>query len=569
MGQLVRQSGINTIGEVPWATHFCQFYETKQDLIDILVPYFRTGLESNEFCVWVTSEDLSTDEALTALSEAIPNFDKCIERGQIEVFPYDTWYIQDGGFDQERVLGGWVGKLNHGLSMGYDGIRISGNTCWLEKADWDDFATYENTINDVIGDYNMLVLCTYSLNKCGASEIAEVVGSHQFALITRDGKWETIETSDYKQSKELLRKERDFTSAILDTAGCLVAVLDTDGRIVRFNNACEQTTGYSVSEVVGRRFWDFLLLPEDVQPVREYFYKILKGKYPSNGENHWVTRNGDQRLISWSNTAITANDGSVAYVIATGIDVTERRRAEEALRSQLHALQQALLPAKPAVPKGYTLASIYLPAFEGQEIGGDFYDVFTTMDGRTAILIGDVSGKGIDAASFAAAARNTIRAFTYDSPCCGEAMTHANAVLCAQQTGRDVRFATAFLLVLDPKTGHISYSAAGHPPAVIRRADGSIEFLVSKHMPVGIMNYEYDDQESHLSPGDKIVLYTDGISESRQASVLFGLEGIERVLSEQGDARPDDLVDRLLHTAREWAGGRVTDDTAVILIERS
>ncbi len=125
-----------------------------------------------------------------------------------------------------------------------------------------------------------------------------------------------------------LQQERDLISALLDTAGALVVVLDREGHIVRFNRACERLTGYSFAEVQGRCLWDFLLLPAEVAPVRAVFESLRAGQFPSEYENYWVTRDGARRLVEWKNTALVNTAGQVGYVIATGIDITERRQAE-------------------------------------------------------------------------------------------------------------------------------------------------------------------------------------------------------------------------------------------------
>ncbi len=126
----------------------------------------------------------------------------------------------------------------------------------------------------------------------------------------------------------------------MDTAGSLVVVLDLQGRIVRFNRACEQATGFSFAEVDGRPFWDVLLLPEEAEEVRGIFRNLATGRCPNAHENYWVARDGSRRLISWSNTALVDDSGSVEYVIGTGVDITERRRAEEALRQANAELEQ-------------------------------------------------------------------------------------------------------------------------------------------------------------------------------------------------------------------------------------
>ncbi len=137
---------------------------------------------------------------------------------------------------------------------------------------------------------------------------------------------------DPLQAIEALRQERDLVSAILDTADALVVVLDPQGLIVRFNRACERMTGYAFDDVSGRCFWDLFLIPEEVVPVKAVFAELQAGRFPNRYENFWLTKSKGRRLIAWSNTALLDGAGAVTYVIATGIDITERQQAEEALR---------------------------------------------------------------------------------------------------------------------------------------------------------------------------------------------------------------------------------------------
>lgn len=202
----LRKTGIEILGDAPWGTHVCQFYKTKQDLIDVLVPYFKAGLENNEFCMWVTSEPLNAKEAGEALRGAVPDLEMYLDKGQIEILPYDEWYIKDGVFDMDRVLDGWVDKLNRALSKGYDGLRLTGNTFWLEEKNWDSFVKYENIVNSVIGKYSILAICAYSLERCGASEVMEVISSHQRAMIRKEGKWSIIESAELKKSRQETEK---------------------------------------------------------------------------------------------------------------------------------------------------------------------------------------------------------------------------------------------------------------------------------------------------------------------------------------------------------------------------
>ena len=141
----------------------------------------------------------------------------------------------------------------------------------------------------------------------------------------------TRDVTEQKKAEENLKKERDFVSTVLDTVGAIVLVLDRDGRIARFNRACELVSGYSLEEVQGRFVWDFLLPPEQVEGVKKVFSTLTSGMFPNKYENYWVAKDGQRKLIAWTNTALFAADGSVEYVIPTGIDVTEHRKAEVAL----------------------------------------------------------------------------------------------------------------------------------------------------------------------------------------------------------------------------------------------
>lgn len=133
-----------------------------------------------------------------------------------------------------------------------------------------------------------------------------------------------------------MRKERDFIKSVVDVAPVLVCVLDKDGSIVRFNRACEQVTGFTSQEVVGRLVWEGLLTPEETDFVREIFADILKGNVPSQFENDWVTKDGSRRRIQWYNSAMFYSQGKVKHIIGTGIDITERK----ALQCQLLQVQK-------------------------------------------------------------------------------------------------------------------------------------------------------------------------------------------------------------------------------------
>jgi len=142
------------------------------------------------------------------------------------------------------------------------------------------------------------------------------------------------EIVEHMQAETALRASEQFNKAVLDTAGTLVVVLDMEGRIQRFNQACKAATGYTDEEVQGHIFWDLLVPDEDLEGVRQAWARLQSGNFPNSHENHWISKDDSCRLIAWKNTAIV-QDGKMVYVISAGLDITERKQAEEQLTTSL------------------------------------------------------------------------------------------------------------------------------------------------------------------------------------------------------------------------------------------
>ncbi len=140
-----------------------------------------------------------------------------------------------------------------------------------------------------------------------------------------------FDITELKRTEEALQEERNVVSAILHTVGALVVVLDPQGRIVRFNRACEQVSGYSFVEVKEKYFWDLCVVPEEAERFKIIVEQLRIENSTRDYETSWVTRDGSRRLIAWSSTILPGEDGTPAYIIATGIDITERKRLEKAI----------------------------------------------------------------------------------------------------------------------------------------------------------------------------------------------------------------------------------------------
>jgi PAS domain S-box-containing protein len=332
-----RKTGIDVIGEVPWGTHLCQFYQTKEDLIDILVPYFKEGLRNNEFCIWITSEPLDAGEAEKAMKKAMPEFDEYLKRGQIEIKPHSEWYLKGGTFDLKRVFNAWIDKLNQAISDGYDGMRVTGNTAWLEKKDWRSFTDYEEELNRTIGKYRLLAICTYSLDKCGAYEVIDVVSNHQFALIKQAGQWKIIESSERKQGKDETRQLNISYERLTNNANEAIFRVKAKegGHVIYCNPAAERIFGYSLAEWQANPLLGFKLIhPAYKEKQREIIEQINKNKQPIiHSELGWITKDGKTVFMEYSITPIIDEKGEIALFESIGRDITERKKAEEKIES--------------------------------------------------------------------------------------------------------------------------------------------------------------------------------------------------------------------------------------------
>ena len=185
--------GLDFVGDTPWGTHLCVFYETKDDLRDILVPYFAEGLRSNEACVWVTSEPFLLDSAREALAEVVGNLDPFIKSGQLLMLPFTDWHMKEGTFDADRVLQGWIDKEVEALEHGFEGLRLAGNTFWIERRLWNAFTGYEEAVNRAFVERRIIALCPYSLQKCTGSDVADVMRNHVGTIMKKEGGWSIVE----------------------------------------------------------------------------------------------------------------------------------------------------------------------------------------------------------------------------------------------------------------------------------------------------------------------------------------------------------------------------------------
>lgn len=323
----MRDSGLEIVGDVPWGTHFCQLYETKEDLIDILVPYFKAGLDNNEFCMWITSEHLKVQEAKAALKNVIPDLDSYLDNGQIEILPHDKWYTLDGIFDKKRVFNGWIEKLYNAQKRGFKGLRLTGNTIWIGNENWDNFVEYKEQMDSAINKYQMIALCTYSLDRCNVNEIIDVVNNHEFALIKRNGEWTLVESSRRKKLEKLLNEKEEIFQVISNSPAAII--IYRDDKTIYVNKAAEIIAGYTNEELRSMKFID--LFHPDCKDMVNKLAKARMGGFNEQKayEVKLITKTGETKWADTLSNVIQYEGKPAGIVICT--DITLRKKAEEAL----------------------------------------------------------------------------------------------------------------------------------------------------------------------------------------------------------------------------------------------
>jgi len=188
-----RRSAVGLDGLLRWGHHVCHFFRSANDLGEVLVPYFKVGLERNEFCIWVTSTPYGKDRAASEMRAAISDFDRRSAAGQIQIFDHDEWYTKLAVMNTAERIQVWLSGKDAALASGYAGLRGSGNASFLDEGNWEDFQVYERAVDVAFKDQRILALCSYCMDGCSADAVVEVRHSHAFSLAKHHGRWNLIE----------------------------------------------------------------------------------------------------------------------------------------------------------------------------------------------------------------------------------------------------------------------------------------------------------------------------------------------------------------------------------------
>ena len=235
-------------------------------------------------------------------------------------------------------------------------------------------------------------------------------------------------------------------------------------------------------------------------------------------------------------------------------------------RTIADTLQEALLLPLGAI-SGIETSVLYKPASSTADVGGDFYDVFAIGAHECAIVVGDVSGKGLDAARLTSLMHDGLRAYSLETAEPDKILYKLNRLVC--QLTPPEQFATLFFGVLNLESGLLRYSTAGHPAPAVIRSSGA-EFLPGSRSPLmgAFANARFDCLDAQLAPGERLVLFTDGVTEARRGTELLGETRLLKLLVKMTRTPVNGLPQRLLDGVLAFSGGSLRDDTVILVVAR-
>ena len=254
---------------------------------------------------------------------------------------------------------------------------------------------------------------------------------------------------------------------------------------------------------------------------------------------------------------------TIAQQAALAID---NARLYQQQKQFAETMQQSLLPSeRPDVP-GLEVGTVYESAAQ-VDVGGDVFDFMELPDGRLAVVLGDVTGHGIDATADMAMAKFVFRSLAREHPEPSDFLAHANDVVVGEiAVGK---FITMAYLLIDPR-GTVDCASAGHPEPRLVLPDGRVESLRCGGLALGIdAPQTYDPVRAELPPGSAVVLYTDGVIEARRGADLFGSERLDALLAERAGQPAQEIADAVVGACRAYAGGNLGDDCAIVVIKKT
>ena len=359
----LRDTGISVLGAMPWSSHVSLFYESTADLLDVIVPFFKTGIEGGELCVWIPPDPKGQKDGERALRRAVRGFDRHLARRDIRFVSAEEFYQPQVNLDIEVLVNLWFELAEQARKEGYAGLRAIEDETWLQTYDWRAVCDFEETFHDRVRARRILIVCAYPIAQRRASELLDSARAHHLVLARRRGSWDVLETPTLKgtkaeiqraneelerrvaeRTKQLARSEQYLTAGErLSHTGSFGVDVTTD----RFNYASAESLrlfGFESgdrlpprSDVMAR------MHPNDRPGVEADIQATIAEKRDTESEFRVILPDGKTRYLHSTRHPVLDDAGNVIELLGTAVDVTERKRSAEKLaRARRSAREKAL-----------------------------------------------------------------------------------------------------------------------------------------------------------------------------------------------------------------------------------
>ncbi len=403
-----RPSGIESVGDLPWGSHFCLFYASQRELFDLLVPFIKAGLERNERCTWEIGAPLTLAEAKMALSQAISDFEKYESLGQIE------YVLPPGVLETEaRADESIESRLDQAILAGFDGLRLS---CDAGRG---KPGVASSALAKTIRRLNVIAAVSYRREELGTAELLQVVQDYSFALICNSGQWEIVQGSEVRTARDALDRSEEKLKSLFKSMSEGFAyhriVLDDQRRpcdyiFLEVSPAFERLTGLVAEQILGKRVTHVLpgIEHDPTDWIGKYGQVALTGE-PVRFESHAAV------LDKWY--AISAFSQQKGYFAVTFADITERKRAEarqraaeERLRVTLKSIGDAVIATdiEGRVTLMNRVAETLTGWSETEARGMPLGEVFSIIDEVTGAVADDPVRKVIEQGGIVGLANHTV-----------------------------------------------------------------------------------------------------------------------------------------------------------------
>ena len=349
-------SGLQTAPRLPWGSHLAHFFRSGQELPELLVPYFKAGLENGEQCLWVTGEAFKADEARSALRAAVPDLDGRERDGQIEIANAAEWYSSSQKLDPQELVRGLIQREQDALGRGYAGLRTNGNCAWVSRDQWPDFLEYERLVQQTVRGRRMICMCSYCGDSLHGGSEADILQHHDWAVperrSARPRSSADLRGSTGPDDVRELRRQLDQQKRTFD-----LAMLASDMGIWRYtlaDNICVyDANAQSLYGLTEARFL------HDEEGVKSKFHqddlelmwaRVAKALDPSGDGRYDVEYRVKQLDGSWrwlSAWGLVEFDGEgparkPVAIAGASRDLTERKKAEDMQRLLLNELNHRI-----------------------------------------------------------------------------------------------------------------------------------------------------------------------------------------------------------------------------------